>query len=92
MSTGRDMNLSEGYKKPLNKLVDCQASPAPLPKVNMIREPWGERQSVTLPEESTQTEDDVVPPDPKIFFIFEKKGCFKDREDFSLYLFPPGHQ
>ena len=25
----------------------------------------------------------------KVFMFFEPKGCLKERDDFSLYLFPP---
>lgn len=28
----------------------------------------------------------------KIFFCFEPKGCLKEREDYSLYLFAPNHR
>ncbi len=37
-------------------------------------------------EEISEKETEVV---RKICFIFEPKGCFKERQDFSLYIFPP---
>ncbi|XP_054283279.1 voltage-dependent T-type calcium channel subunit alpha-1G-like [Macrosteles quadrilineatus] len=94
VASGRDLsvqNLSECYAKPLNKLSDRPASPAPLPRVNKIREPTVERLPMPLPEEATQTEDDLSPGLRKVFFFFEEKGCLKDRVDYSLYIFPPEH-
>ncbi|KAK6642810.1 hypothetical protein RUM43_004312 [Polyplax serrata] len=29
---------------------------------------------------------------PKVFYCFEKTGCFKEREDYSLYIFPPDNK
>ncbi|KAE8744855.1 hypothetical protein FOCC_FOCC008496, partial [Frankliniella occidentalis] len=31
-------------------------------------------------------------PEPKIFYIFEPTGCFKEREDYSLWLFHPDNK
>lgn len=29
---------------------------------------------------------------PKVFYCFDQTGCFKERDDFSLYLFPPDNK
>ncbi|KAG8268299.1 low voltage-gated calcium channel activity protein [Homalodisca vitripennis] len=94
VNSGRDLsahNLSEGYSKTLNKLAECPPSPAPLPKVNKVREPLVEKPPAPLPEEATQTDEDLPPAIKKVFFFFEQKGCLKERVDFSLYIFHPDH-
>ncbi|XP_050718751.1 voltage-dependent T-type calcium channel subunit alpha-1G-like isoform X6 [Eriocheir sinensis] len=35
------------------------------------------------------SEKETVEPVRKICFIFEPKGCFKERQDYALYVFPP---
>lgn len=83
--------MCEGFGKPLNKLADCPSSPAPLPKVNKIRDPTAERLPPPLPEEATQTDEDITPNIKKVFFFFEQKGWLKEKDDFSLYIFSPDH-
>lgn len=29
---------------------------------------------------------------PKVFYFFEHTGCFKERDNFSLYIFPPDNK
>lgn len=84
-------NLCENYEKP--KLADCPTIPASLPKVNKIRELPEEHISPPLPEEATQTDEDLTtdPGIKKVFFFFEQKGWLKDKEDYSLYILSPDH-
>lgn len=35
------------------------------------------------------SEKETAEPVRKICFIFEPKGCFKERQDYALYIFPP---
>lgn len=37
-------------------------------------------------EETSEKETEVV---RKICFVFEPKGCFKERQDYALYVFSP---
>ncbi|XP_073996715.1 ca[2+]-channel protein alpha[[1]] subunit T isoform X3 [Rhodnius prolixus] len=57
-----------------------QGTISPLPKV---KEP-------PLLEETSS--EPSVPPISMVFFFIEKKGCIKDREEFSLYIFPPDNK
>lgn len=41
------------------------------------------------PLKENQTPTPPPTPPKKIFFFIEPKGCFKEREDYSLYIFPP---
>lgn len=92
VASGRDINLSEGYCKQLNNMAERTTSPAPLPKVNLVRESLSERPPASLPEEDTQPEVDQPETVKKVFFFFEEKGWLIERKDFSLYIFPEDHQ
>ncbi|XP_024084180.1 voltage-dependent T-type calcium channel subunit alpha-1H isoform X4 [Cimex lectularius] len=51
--------------------------PSPLPKVK------------ETPPIEESTSEPSVPPVPKVFFFFKQEGCFVEREDYALYIFPP---
>lgn len=92
MSCSRDLsihNISEGYAKPLNKSND--RAPSPLPKVIKVPTESNERREPTIVPEEPNAEDTQAEPVQKVFLFFEPKGCLKERDDFSLYIFPPDH-
>ena len=47
-------------------------------------------------EQIEQNSDNTTTPltdvIPKVFYCFENTGCFKEREDYSLYLFTPDNK
>lgn len=64
-----------------------ECAPGPLPKINTER-----REPPVVPEETEPIEEEPCPtPVQKVFFFWEPTGCLKEREDFSLYIFPLDH-
>ncbi|XP_039290068.1 voltage-dependent T-type calcium channel subunit alpha-1G isoform X3 [Nilaparvata lugens] len=79
----------DNLSKPVNKLSDGAAPHSPLPKVKRIKPDLSERRESCIVHQSIQESEHNSPEPPqKIFLFFEPKGVLKERDDFSLYLFP----
>ena len=90
-STRRVLPLEEMPPRTINNLG---MEIGPLPPIKPLAEE----------EETAETTDEQSPPSPgrgsagsvekikKIFMFFEPKGCLKERDDYSLFIFPPNNR
>ncbi|KAF6199055.1 hypothetical protein GE061_007080 [Apolygus lucorum] len=81
VGSNNNSNLSIPLRSEECKSLNVPSSGLREPTLPKVKEPLDE----SLSENS-------IPVMPKIFFLFEKEGCFKDREDFALYVFPPDNR
>ncbi|XP_069691068.1 voltage-dependent T-type calcium channel subunit alpha-1G isoform X2 [Periplaneta americana] len=85
------LQYDEGAK-PINNLAPRE--PSPLPRVKQVHD-----ESAAIAPQQGSTVINPVPADnngsgspsaiKKVFMFFEPRGCLKERDDYSLYLFPP---
>lgn len=62
-----------------------------LPRIKQLPREDEEQQldDNNLPENESRSSVEKI---KKIFMFFEPKGCLKERDDYSLYLFPPNNR
>ncbi|XP_014476134.1 PREDICTED: voltage-dependent T-type calcium channel subunit alpha-1G isoform X2 [Dinoponera quadriceps] len=67
---------------------------APLPKIKRLPEQEEEhpRTGEQTPPSNGHGSASSIERIKKIFMFFEPKGCLKERDDYSLYLFPPNNR
>ncbi|XP_012271946.2 voltage-dependent T-type calcium channel subunit alpha-1H [Orussus abietinus] len=61
----------------------------PLPRVKAVPEEVDSQPGQQTPSSNGNGSASSVEKMKKIFMFFEPKGCLKERDDYSLYLFPP---
>lgn len=66
----------------------------PLPRIKRLPEQEEEhpRTGEQTPPSNGHGSSSSVERIKKIFMFFEPKGCLKERDDYSLYLFPPNNR
>lgn len=90
------------YDKKVLALDEIPLSSTPRMINNMTFEPGSLPRIKQLPREDEEQQLDENSPVnesrssvekiKKIFMFFEPKGCLKERDDYSLYLFPPNNR
>lgn len=68
----------------------------PLPRINRLRDQEEEHHRTTgeqtPPSNGGHGSASSIEKIKKIFMFFEPKGCLQERENYSLYLFPPNNR
>lgn len=100
-------NVQTSTKKtlPLDEMLAPSSTPrtinnlsmetGPLPRIKRFPEPASEERPRTgeqTPPSNGHGSASSIERIKKIFMFFEPKGCLKERDDYSLYLFPPNNR
>lgn len=67
----------------------------PLPRIKQLREQEEERlrtRGEQTPPSNGHGSSSSIERIKKIFMFFEPKGCLQERDNYSLYLFPPNNR
>lgn len=91
----KTLPLDEAPSSTPRTINNLSIETGPLPRIKRLPEETDERPTRTgeqTPPSNGHGSASSVERIKKIFMFFEPKGCLKERDDFSLYLFPPNNR